>query len=94
MAVAERDLAQSPAELRTELMHERARLGEAMDELRASMDLRRGLRPRLPIVLAAAFVVGFVAGGGIGATARLVARRAREGRTRLRLGRLLLVERS
>jgi hypothetical protein len=93
MAIAERNLAQSPAELRTELMHERARLAEAMEELRASMDLRRELQPRLPLALAAAFVVGFVVSGGIGATMRLVWRRRREGHTMLRLGRHLLVER-
>lgn len=84
---------QTPPELRRELAAERARLVESMERLRGSLDVGANVEPRLPLVLAGAFAIGFVLSGGIGATMRLLARRGREGRARARLGRLVLVER-
>ena len=84
---------QTPPELRRELAAERARLVESMEQLRGSLDVGASLQPRLPLVLAGAFAVGFVLSGGIGATMRFLARRGREGHARARIGRLVLVER-
>jgi hypothetical protein len=80
-------------EIRRELALERTQLAQALEEFRASSDLGKQVRARLPLVLAGAFVVGFVLAGGIGATMRLAFRRSREGRTAARLGRYTLVER-
>jgi hypothetical protein len=93
MATPTPDHAQTPSELRRELAAERERLVESMERLRGSLDVGATVRPRLPLVLAGAFAVGFVLSGGIGATMRLLARRGREGHARARLGRLVLVER-
>jgi hypothetical protein len=81
------------ADVRRELALERAQLADAMDDFRRSADVERALRAKLPLLVAAAFAVGFVLSGGIGATARLVFRRGREGRTRARIGRFALVYR-
>jgi hypothetical protein len=93
MAIQTRDHPETPPELRRELAAERARLAESMARLRESLDVGASVQPRLPLVLAGAFALGFVLSGGIGATMRLLARRGREGHTALRLGRLVLVER-
>jgi hypothetical protein len=85
---------QTPAELRDELAEERERLVESVERLRGSLDVGASVRPRLPLVLAGAFAAGFVLGGGIGATMRLLVRRGREGHAMARLGRLVLVDRS
>jgi hypothetical protein len=84
---------ETPAEIRRELQAEREALGRAVEALRESSDPMGALRARLPLALAAAFAVGFVASGGVGATARLLFRRGREGRTKARVGRLSLVDR-
>ena len=94
MATVEARTADNHTELRRELARERTELVDAIGALRHSRpDLRTVIRARLPVALAAAFVVGFVAAGGIGATARLVFRRGREGRTRAVLGPFAVVER-
>lgn len=80
-------------ELRREIETERERLVEAVEGLRRATDATVALRSRLPLVAAAALAGGFVLSGGIGATMRLLARRGREGRTRAKLGRYVLVER-
>jgi hypothetical protein len=79
--------------LRRELAQEREALARALGSLRQSTDVRGALDGRLPLALAAAFVVGFVVSGGIGATARLVFRRGREGRTLAVFGPFAVVER-
>ena len=85
---------QTPAELRSELAQERARLVDSMERLRGSLDVGASVQPKLPLVLATALAAGFVLGGGIGATVRLLVRRGREGRAKARFGRLVLVDRS
>jgi len=61
---------------------EREQLAAAVDQLREGLgdatDVSRLLRGRLPTATAAAFGVGFILAGGIGATMRLLARRGRE----------------
>jgi hypothetical protein len=93
MAVQTRNHPPTPPELRRELAIERERLAESMERLRGSLDVGATVRPKLPLVLAGAFAVGFVVSGGIGATMRLIARRGREGHAKARIGRLVLVER-
>lgn len=79
--------------LRRELAKEREELARALESLRESTRVGSALDGRLPIAAAAAFLVGFVVAGGIGATARLVFRRRREGRILAALGKFALVER-
>jgi hypothetical protein len=84
-------------EIRRELSAERDRLAAAVDELREELgeatDVRTKLESRLPFAAAAAFAVGFVKAGGIGATARLIARRSREGDEQVVVGRFRLIRR-
>jgi hypothetical protein len=61
-------MATGEQELRAQLSEERRRLQQDVAEL------RRGL----PLVAAAVVVLGFVAAGGVRATARLLFRRGRE----------------
>ena len=72
---------------------ERERLAVAVDDLRDGIGRVTSLKGKLPAAAAAAFGVGFVAAGGIGATMRLVMRRGREGRTKARFGPFSLVDR-
>ena len=85
----------SPAtqQLRREVQAEREELARAVEALRGSTDLMAPVRSRLPLFLAGAFGIGFVAAGGLGATMRLLFRRRREGHVRARLGPLALVDR-
>ncbi len=85
--------APTTGDLRSELAAERAHLATSLDHLRRSLDVGTSMESRLPLVLAGAFLAGFVLSGGLGAAMRLLARRGREGHTKLRLGRLLVVER-
>jgi hypothetical protein len=88
----------SPEEVRRDIEAERERLASAVDELREEVgevtDLTGKLRSKLPAVAVGAAGVGFVLAGGIGATARLLMRRGREGKTKARLGPFSLVDRS
>lgn len=83
--------------LRRELSSEREELADAVETLRAELgeatNVRAQLQSKLPVVAAGAFGVGFVLAGGIGATARLLIRRGREGDEKLRAGRFLIVRR-
>ena len=81
------------ATLQRELATERAELVRAVESLKESTSVRGALDGRLPVALAAAFVVGFVLAGGIGATARLAFRRRRQGRTFAAFGPFALVQR-
>jgi hypothetical protein len=83
--------------LRREVSAEREHLADAVDELRAELgeatNVAGKLRSNLPAAAAAALGVGFVVAGGIGATARLVMRRGREGKQKARAGRFSLLAR-
>ena len=80
-------------QVRRDIEAERGQLADAVEDLRAGMNLSGVLRSKLPIVAAGALGAGFVLAGGIGATMRLLMRRSREGATKARLGRFSLVDR-
>ncbi len=84
-------------QVRAEIEKERERLAEAVDQLRGGMgaatDIATKLRSNLPLVGAAALAAGFFVAGGVGATARLVFRRGREGTRKARVGRFTFVNR-
>jgi hypothetical protein len=86
-----------PEQVRRDIEVERERLAVAVDDLRAGIgevtDVNAKLRGKLPVAAAAAAGVGFVFAGGIGATARLLMRRGREGKTKARFGPFSLVDR-
>ena len=83
-------------DVRRDLEQERDQLADAADSLRESIDdatdITGKLRSKLPAVAAGALFAGFVLAGGVGATARLVFRRGREGTTKVRLGRVRIVD--
>ena len=83
--------------IRRDIESERHALTHAVEELRAGLgeatDVAGKLRANLPVAAAAALGAGFLLAGGIGATERLLTRRGREDKRRVKLGRLLLVER-
>ena len=83
----------TPEQVRRDIEAERDRLADAVDDLRAGMDVNAALKSKLPAAVAAALGVGFVVSGGIGATMRLLMRRSREGRTKARFGPFSLVDR-
>lgn len=83
----------SDERLREELAAERTALADAVDDLKSELDVGAKLRPKLPIVAAGAFGLGFVKAGGIGATMRLLMRRSREGDVKAKAGRFRLVDR-
>jgi hypothetical protein len=89
--------ARKPEDVRAEIQTERERLASAVDDLREGLgeatNIAGKLRSRLPLVAAGALGAGFVVAGGIGATARLLIRRGREGKTKAKLGPLKLVDR-
>lgn len=82
----------TPAEtrIREEIAAERAELARTLEELRAEVDVTRKLSGKLPVVAVGALGAGFVLGGGIGATVRLLMRREREGKEQARVGRFSL----
>ncbi len=77
----------TPQDVRREIASEREQLADAVDSLRAGIDVSGKLREKLPVVAAGALGAGFVLAGGIGATMRLLARRSREGHEKARVGR-------
>jgi Protein of unknown function (DUF3618) len=83
----------TPEQVRRDIEAERERLADAVDDLRAEMDVNAKLKGKLPVAAAAALGVGFVVSGGFGATMRLLARRGREGHTRARFGPFTIVDR-
>lgn len=89
--------ARTPEQVRLELEAERERLASAVDSLRAEVkdatDIGGKIRANLPAVAVAALGAGFFIAGGIGATARLFARRGREGKEKARFGRFSFVDR-
>jgi hypothetical protein len=80
-------------QVRRDIEAERDRLADAVDDLRAGMDVNAQLKGKLPVAAAAALGVGFVVSGGIGATMRLLMRRGREGKEKARFGPFSLVDR-
>jgi hypothetical protein len=89
--------ARSVEDVRRDLEAEREQLADAAEDLRASVgeatNIGAKLRSNLPAVAAGALGIGFHLAGGVGATARLVFRRGREGETKAKLGRFRLVDR-
>jgi hypothetical protein len=86
------------ADLRREIETEREQLADAAETLRESIgeatDIRGKLRANLPAAAVGALGVGFLLAGGVGATARLIFRRSREGETKAKVGRFRLVDRN
>ena len=89
-------MASTEQNLRRELHDEREQLADAVDNLRVELgeatNISGKLRSKLPLVTAGALGLGFVASGGIGATARLLMRRGREGDEKAKAGRFSLVD--
>ncbi|HEY3544393.1 MAG TPA: hypothetical protein VGK79_17790 [Gaiellaceae bacterium] len=87
----------SDERIREELRTERAALADAVGDLRGALgeatDVSGKLRAKLPLAAAGAFGLGFLKAGGIGATARLLMRRSREGDVKAKAGRFRLVDR-
>jgi hypothetical protein len=84
----------SAEDVRRDIAAERNELAGAVEDLRAGIGEATNLRGKLPLIAASALGAGFVLAGGVGATMRFAARRGREGRERLKLGRFSLVDRS
>ena len=84
-------------DVRRDLEAERDRLATAAESLRESVgeatNVGAKMRANLPVVAAGALGLGFFLAGGVGATARLVFRRGREGETKAKAGRFRLVDR-
>ena len=89
--------ARTVEQVRRDIEAERVQLAGAAETLRESIgeatNVSAKLRANLPVVAAGALGVGFLLAGGIGATARLIFRRGREGETKAKLGRVRLVDR-
>ena len=84
-------------DVRRDLEVERDQLATAAESLRESVgeatNVGAKLRSNLPVVAAGALGLGFFLAGGVGATARLLFRRGREGETKAKVGRFRLVDR-
>ena len=84
-------------EVQRDIESEREQLAGAAETLRESLgeatNIGGKLRANLPAAAAGALGVGFLLAGGVGATARLIFRRGREGETKAKLGRFRLVDR-
>ena len=89
--------ARTVEQIRRDIEVEREQLAGAADSLRESIgeatNVGAKLRANLPVAAAGAVGVGFLLAGGLGATARLIFRRGREGETKARLGRFRLFDR-
>jgi len=85
------------ADVRRDIEAEREQLAGAAESLRESLseatDVRGKLRANLPAAAIGALGVGFLLAGGVGATARLIFRREREGETKAKVGPFRLVDR-
>ena len=84
-------------QVRRDIESEREQLAGAAETLREEIgeatNIGARLRSNLPVVAVGALAAGFLLAGGIGATARLIFRRGREGETKARLGRFRIVDR-
>jgi hypothetical protein len=83
----------NPDQVRREISAERDQLADAVDELRADLDIGDKLRGKLPVLAAGAAGAGFVVAGGVGATMRFIARRGREGKEKARVGPFSFIRR-
>ena len=87
----------SVADVRRDIESEREQLAGAAESLRDSIgeatNVRGKLRANLVPAAVGALGVGFLLAGGVGATARLIFRRGREGDTKAQVGRFRLVDR-
>ena len=87
----------SVADVRRDIESEREQLADAADTLRESLgeatNVSAKLRSNLVPAALGALGVGFLLAGGVGATARLLFRRGREGETKAQVGRFRLVDR-
>jgi hypothetical protein len=87
----------TPEEVRRDIASERDQLADAVEDLRTGLgeatDIAGKLRGRLPVVAAGALGAGFVIAGGVGATARLLFRRGREGKEKARFGPFAFIDR-
>jgi hypothetical protein len=85
------------ADVRRDIESEREQLAGAAESLRDSIgeatDVSGKLRANLVPAAIGALGVGFLLAGGVGATARLIFRRGREGETKAQAGRFRLVDR-
>jgi hypothetical protein len=84
----------SAEDVRRDIAREREQLAGSVDDLRAGIGEAANRRGKLPLIAASALGAGFVLAGGVGATMRFIARRGREGRERVKLGRFSVVDRS
>jgi hypothetical protein len=84
-------------EVRRDIESERELLAGAAETLREEIgeatNIGAKLRSNLPAAAVGALGVGFLLAGGVGATARLIFRRGREGETKAKLGRFRIVDR-
>lgn len=84
-------------QVRRDIESEREQLAGAAETLREEIgeatNIGAKLRSNLPVAAAGALGIGFLLAGGVGATARLIFRRGREGETKATLGRFRLVDR-
>ena len=84
-------------QVRRDIETEREQLAGAAETLREEIgeatNMGAKLRSNLPVVAVGALGVGFLLAGGVGATARLIFRRGREGETKAKLGRFRIVDR-
>jgi hypothetical protein len=84
-------------QVRRDIESEREQLAGAAETLREEIgeatNIGAKLRANLPVAAAGALGVGFLLAGGVGATARLIFRRGREGETKAKLGRFRIVDR-
>ena len=95
--MAARNGTRTTEDVRRDLEAEREQLASAAESLRDSLgeatDITGKLRAKLPAVAVGALGAGFILAGGVGATARLIFRRGREGEEKARVGRFRLVDR-
>jgi len=84
-------------QVRRDIESEREQLAGAAETLREEIgeatNIGAKLRSNLPVVAVGALAAGFLLAGGVGATARLIFRRGREGETKAKLGRFRFVDR-
>ena len=84
-------------DIKREIEQERNALASSVESLRSEIkeatDVRAHLSRHLPIAAGVALGAGFLLAGGVGATVRLIFRRGREGSTKARFGRFVVVDR-
>ncbi len=91
------DTNRTAGDIKREIEQERNELARSVESLRSEIkqatDVRAHLSRHLPIAAGVALGAGFLLAGGVGATVRLVFRRGREGSTKARFGRFVVVDR-